>query len=61
MNRIEQARWMAFENLTAALRILADVEGFGGDEALAVQWARLVLKNQSHLPLTTYELETKAA
>jgi hypothetical protein len=36
------AKWQA-DNLQAALIIIAAPERFGGEEALAVRWARLVV------------------
>lgn len=60
MNRIEQLRQFESDNLLAALKILADADRHGGDSSLAVLWARAVLANQQHLPLT-YGMEIKAA
>lgn len=39
-------------NLHSALLIVADPEGYGGEVSLAVRWARTVLFNQSHVPLS---------
>ena len=60
MNRVDQMRQFEADNLLAALRILADADRYGGDNSLAIIWARAVLARQSYLPLT-YGTETKAA
>ena len=52
MTALEKRQEFERSNLDAALIIVADEDGYGGPESLAVKWAKATLARHGHLPLT---------
>jgi hypothetical protein len=46
-SNLAQAERYRQDNLASARIILTDVDGFGGESALAVIWARMTVRNEA--------------